>query len=108
VNTPETLAAPNQQTSIAHPSFTEAFRFWLKLGFISFGGPTGQIAIMQTELVEKKRWISQSRQSIKQRPLGRVLRLTSEAKRRQHQISRKHANLAQLTMRSCSWISKTR
>src|ERR671937_255986 len=45
----------------AAPSFAEAFRFWLKLGFISFGGPTGQIAIMQTELVEKKRWISQSR-----------------------------------------------
>src|SRR5690242_21328482 len=46
---------------VQHPSFSEAFRFWLKLGFISFGGPTGQIAIMQTELVEKKRWISQSR-----------------------------------------------
>src|SRR6266850_699147 len=44
-----------------HPSFGEAFRFWLKLGFISFGGPTGQIAIMQTELVEKKKWISQAR-----------------------------------------------
>lgn len=44
-----------------HPSFAEAFRFWLKLGFISFGGPTGQIAIMQAELVDKKRWISQSR-----------------------------------------------
>ena len=44
-----------------NPSFAEAFRFWLKLGFISFGGPTGQIAIMQTELVEKKKWISQSR-----------------------------------------------
>ena len=43
------------------PTFGGAFRFWLKLGFISFGGPTGQIAIMQTELVEKKRWISQSR-----------------------------------------------
>jgi chromate transporter len=43
------------------PSFSEAFRFWLKLGFISFGGPTGQIATMQTELVEKKKWISQSR-----------------------------------------------
>src|ERR1041385_4853254 len=43
------------------PSFREAFRFWVKLGFISFGGPTGQIAIMQTELVERKRWISQSR-----------------------------------------------
>jgi chromate transporter len=45
----------------AAPSFGEAFRFWIKLGFISFGGPTGQIAIMQTELVERKRWISQSR-----------------------------------------------
>src|SRR6202040_1895720 len=43
------------------PTFAEAFRFWLKLGFISFGGPTGQIAIMQTELVEKKKWISDSR-----------------------------------------------
>ena len=51
----------SQQPGVAHPSFAEAFRFWLKLGFISFGGPTGQIAIMQTELVEKKRWISQSR-----------------------------------------------
>src|SRR6187455_2111344 len=46
---------------LQHPSFTEAFRFWLKLGFISFGGPAGQIAIMQTELVEKRRWISQDR-----------------------------------------------
>ena len=52
-------AGPRQQTAL--PSFAEAFRFWLKLGFISFGGPTGQIAIMQTELVEKKKWISQSR-----------------------------------------------
>src|SRR5205823_3837035 len=49
------------QPSVRHPSFREASRFWLKLGLISFGGPTGQIAIMQTELVEKKKWISQSR-----------------------------------------------
>jgi chromate transporter len=48
-------------TPTAHPSFAEAFRFWLKLGFISFGGPAGQIAIMQTELVEKRRWIGQAR-----------------------------------------------
>ena len=42
-------------------SFAEAFRFWLKLGFISFGGPTGQIAIMHQELVERRRLISESR-----------------------------------------------
>ncbi|MEO8145457.1 MAG: chromate efflux transporter [Betaproteobacteria bacterium] len=42
-------------------SFGEAFRFWLKLGFISFGGPTGQIAIMHQELVERRRWISENR-----------------------------------------------
>jgi chromate transporter len=44
-----------------HPTFAEAFRFWLKLGFISFGGPTGQIAIMHAELVERKKWISEAR-----------------------------------------------
>ena len=42
-------------------SFGEALRFWLKLGFISFGGPAGQIAIMHRELVEQKRWISEKR-----------------------------------------------
>ena len=42
-------------------SFREAFRFWLRLGFISFGGPAGQIAIMHRELVEQKRWISEKR-----------------------------------------------
>lgn len=41
--------------------FWEAFRFWLKLGFISFGGPAGQISIMHQELVERKRWISEHR-----------------------------------------------
>ena len=39
--------------------FWEAFRFWAKLGFINFGGPAGQIAIMHRELVEKRRWISE-------------------------------------------------
>ena len=39
----------------------EALGFWLKLGFISFGGPTGQIAILHQEVVEKRRWISERR-----------------------------------------------
>ena len=42
-------------------SFREAFMFWLKLGFISFGGPAGQISIMHQELVENRRWISERR-----------------------------------------------
>lgn len=41
--------------------FAEALRFWLKLGFISFGGPAGQISVMHQELVERKRWISERR-----------------------------------------------
>ncbi len=42
-------------------SFGEAVRYWARLGFISFGGPAGQIAIMQRDLVERKKWISQTR-----------------------------------------------
>jgi chromate transporter len=42
-------------------TFPEALRYWLKLGFISFGGPAGQIAIMHHELVEHRRWISEQR-----------------------------------------------
>jgi chromate transporter len=49
------ISAPTAQ----EPGFREAFRFWLKLGFISFGGPSGQIAMMHTELVEKKKWIGE-------------------------------------------------
>ena len=41
--------------------FSEAFRYWVRLGFISFGGPAGQIAIMQRDLVDRKKWISQGR-----------------------------------------------
>ena len=57
-------AAPDDLTQSAAPlpvSFSEAWRYWLKLGFISFGGPAGQIAIMHDELVEKRRWISEAR-----------------------------------------------
>lgn len=43
------------------PTFHEALRFWLKLGFISFGGPAGQIAIMHEYLVDKKKWMSDSK-----------------------------------------------
>jgi len=39
----------------------QAFRFWLQLGFVSFGGPAGQIAMMHAELVERRRWISERR-----------------------------------------------
>jgi chromate transporter len=42
-------------------SLGQAFRFWLKLGLISFGGPAGQISIMHQELVERRRWISEKR-----------------------------------------------
>lgn len=44
----------------AKPSFGEAFRLWLKIGCIGFGGPSGQIAILQAEVVEKRRWIGEA------------------------------------------------
>jgi chromate transporter len=50
-----------QDIAPATVSFKTAFWFWLKLGFISFGGPAGQIAIMHNELVEQRRWISEQR-----------------------------------------------
>jgi chromate transporter len=47
--------------AVTRPAFGEAFRFWLKLGLISFGGPAGQIAIMHEEIVERRKWISEER-----------------------------------------------
>jgi chromate transporter len=58
---PELIGAGSAALSPAPVSFSDAFWFWLKLGFVSFGGPAGQIAIMHQELVERRRWISERR-----------------------------------------------
>lgn len=57
----DTHTAASEGRTVRSVPFGEAFRFWLKLGFISFGGPAGQIAIMHRELVERRRWISEDR-----------------------------------------------
>jgi len=54
-------STPQGQDRIVSIAFWDAFAFWLKLGFISFGGPAGQISIMHQELVEKRKWISDKR-----------------------------------------------
>ena len=51
----------NEMKKPSPATFWEAFIYWLKLGFISFGGPAGQISMMHQELVEKRRWISEHR-----------------------------------------------
>jgi chromate transporter len=58
----KSVTAPSEaRASERHVAFVEAFLFWVKLGFISFGGPAGQIAIMHRELVERRRWVSEER-----------------------------------------------
>jgi chromate transporter len=57
----DTTTSKTPGSAPAPVSLGEAFRYWLKLGFVSFGGPTGQIAIMHQDLVERKRWISEKR-----------------------------------------------
>ena len=56
-----TEAPTTEQAPPAPVSLGEAFLYWLKLGFISFGGPAGQISMMHQELVERRRWISEHR-----------------------------------------------
>lgn len=58
---PENIPVDNTTAEQVKPSFKEAFLFWLKLGWISFGGPAGQIAIMHTELVDRRKWVSNDR-----------------------------------------------
>src|SRR5438874_7640570 len=61
VSTPTTVigkAGPRVGARGRSVPFGEAVRFWLKLGFINFGGPAGPIAIMHRSLVEDKRWVS--------------------------------------------------
>ncbi len=66
---PQPAGDPGAQAPDARPApapsspvpFADALLFWLKLGFISFGGPAGQIALMHEHLVERRRWISEKR-----------------------------------------------
>lgn len=60
-STPTAALDDRAPQRLAPVGFDEALRFWFKLGFISFGGPAGQIALLHTELVERRRWISENR-----------------------------------------------
>src|SRR3954463_11736405 len=55
------MGRPEMERAVPDVPFAQALRFWLKLGFVNFGGPTGQIAIMHDELVDRKAWIDEDR-----------------------------------------------
>ncbi len=57
----DAAAAAGDSQAVAWVSFAEAFRVWLKIGFISFGGPAGQIAVMHRIVVEEKKWLGEAR-----------------------------------------------
>ncbi len=55
------IGADAPRIGAAAPSFAEAFRVWLRIGFLSFGGPAGQIALMHRILIDEKKWIDEPR-----------------------------------------------
>ena len=55
------LPTPVTTGSVSPVSLAEASRFWLQLGWVSFGGPAGQIALLHRELVDRRRWLSERR-----------------------------------------------
>jgi chromate transporter len=57
----QTASVSSPPPNPSRPTFREALRVWWKIGLLSFGGPTGQIALMHTELVDRRRWVTESR-----------------------------------------------
>ena len=69
----------DKDSSARSITFRETLAVWVKIGLLSFGGPTGQIALMHRELVEKRRWISDSRFSTRAQLLHALARAGSAA-----------------------------
>ena len=83
----EPQACTTRPAPPARSASGEAFRFWLKLGFISFGGPAGQIAIMHQELVERRRWISRAALPARAQLLHGAARPGGAAARHLHRLA---------------------